>query len=147
MWLRKSAVRRSGIHGKGLFARRRIVAGAKLMRYRGQVIDWETAGERYATSDADEGHTFYFDLGDGRVIDGGRGGNSSRWINHGCDPNIEAVVDGAKVTFHALRDIAPGEELLLDYRLELDASAQDEEYDWYVCRCDAPDCRQTMLAT
>lgn len=27
-------------------------------------------------------HTFFFDLGDGGVIDRAAGGNSSRWINH-----------------------------------------------------------------
>jgi SET domain-containing protein len=102
--------------------------------------------QRYTASDAAEGHTFFFELGDGRVIDGGRGGNSSRWINHGCEPNVEAAVDGAKVTFHALRDIRRGEELLLDYRLQLDESADEGERTWYACHCAAEECRRTMLA-
>jgi SET domain-containing protein len=123
-----------------------MAAGEELMDYRGEVITWDEALDRYASSDADAGHTFFFDLGDGRVIDGGVGGNAARFINHGCAPNVEATVEGSRVTFSALRDIAAGQELLLDYRLELHESAEDEEREWYGCRCIAADCRGTMLA-
>jgi len=30
---------------------------------------------------AEDGHMFFFDLADGRVIDGAQGGNSARWLN------------------------------------------------------------------
>lgn len=139
-------VRGSGIHGNGVFATAPLRAGEHLMDYRGEVIDWDEANERYASSGAEHGHTFYFDLGDGRVIDGGVGGNSARWINHGCAPNVHAVVDGTRVELLALRDIAAGDELLLDYRLELDETADEDERSWYACRCSAADCRRTMLA-
>ena len=144
--MRRWAVRGSQIHGKGVFALTAIPAGERLMHYAGEVIDWDTANERYAAGDGEAGHTFYFDLGDGQVIDGGRGGNSARWINHGCEPNVEAQVDDGRVELFARRHIASGEELLLDYRLELDEEADEHERALYACRCSAEDCRRTMLA-
>jgi SET domain-containing protein len=87
-----------------------------------------------------------FDLGDGLVIDGSRGGNSARWINHGCVPNCEAVVVGRRIEIHALRDIEPGEELLLDYQLQLELDPEDADTSVYACRCRAASCRSSMLA-
>jgi len=58
-------------------------------------------------SAAEDGHTFFFDLGDGRVIDEGQGGNSARWVNHSCAPNCETEQKGSRVHFYALRDINP----------------------------------------
>ena len=84
------------------------------MEYGGALVPWVEASE------GADGHTMLFDVGDGLVIDGGRGGNDARWINHGCEPNCEAVVDGHRVDIHALRDIAKGEELLLDYQLQVE---------------------------
>jgi SET domain-containing protein len=139
-------VRTSGIHGRGAFAAVDIPAGELVSVYRGELIDWPEATRRYQDLDVAEGHTFFFDLGDGRVIDGGQGGNSSRWINHGCEPNCEAVVEGGSVEILAARDIVKGEELLLDYALELDPTATADERAAYACRCGASTCRSTMLA-
>ena len=47
-------------------------------------------------------HTFVFGLSDGRVIDGSRGGNSTRFLNHDCSPNYEAIEMGEQVFIHAL---------------------------------------------
>jgi len=38
-----------------------------------------------------------------------------RYVNHSSYPNIEVIVDGLDVNYHALVDINPREELLLDY--------------------------------
>lgn len=141
--LRRIAVRRSPVHGRGVFALRDIAAGEFVLPYAGEVVDWDEAQRRYADSDVDEGHTFFFDLGDGRVIDGAVGGNSARWINHGCDPNCEALQDGADIEIHARRDITAGGELFLDYQLVLDDDTADRAA--YACACGSPSCRGTML--
>jgi SET domain-containing protein len=143
---RRVAVRRSTIHGRGVFAAARIAAGEDILDYRGTVRSWQDAVRDYHDSDAEHGHTFFFDLGDGQVIDGGLGGNSARWINHGCDPNCEGVRTGDRIVIHARRDIEPGEELLLDYRLQLEDDADAEAREMYACRCSASSCRRTMLA-
>ena len=136
-------MRESTIHGRGVFARAPLASGEELIDYRGEVITWQEASRRYEESDQDNGHTFFFDIDDGLVIDGGVGGNDSRWINHSCEPNCEFEQQGRRVLVRALRDIAPGEELLLDYRLEVD---DEDEHDHYACRCGAASCRRTMAA-
>jgi SET domain-containing protein len=141
---RRISVRRSPIHGRGVFALTRIAAGEFILDYAGERIDAEEAARRY--QDSEEGHTFFFDIGDGWIIDGGSGGNASRWINHACEPNVVAEVDGDTVSILAARDIEPGEELLLDYQLVIDEGYSDEELSWYACACGLPGCRQTMLS-
>lgn len=140
---RRIAVRRSPIHGRGVFALADLPRGEELLPYAGEVLDWDDAQRRYEDADVEDGHTFFFDLGDGRVIDGGAGGNSARWINHGCDPNVEAVFASDDViVIRTRRRIRPGEELLLDYRLEIDDPADATTV--YACSCGASACRGTM---
>lgn len=139
-------VRDSPIHGKGVFARRPIRAGQRILEYKGERIDWDEALRRHPRDPAQPFHTFYFSLDDGTVIDGGVGGNRARWINHSCAPNCEAQQIGDRVFIYALQDIAPGEELSFDYRLELDARYTPKVKRDYACRCGAPNCRGTLLA-
>jgi SET domain-containing protein len=115
--MRRTAVHSSPVHGRGVFALTPITAGEVLFEYKGALLSWKEAQRRYKRSAAEDGHTFFFDLGDGRVIDGGHGGNSARWVNHSCAPNCETEQKGSRVYFYALRDINPGEELFIDYRL------------------------------
>ncbi|CAN2526822.1 SET domain-containing protein-lysine N-methyltransferase [Burkholderia pseudomallei] len=61
-------------------------------------------------------------LSDGMVIDGGRDGNSARWLNYTSAPNCKAIEMDARVFVNAVRDIQTGEELLIDYALEVDDS-------------------------
>ncbi len=138
-------VRRSRVHGRGVFAVADLPAEEELIEYRGEVIAWETAHERYADSDAEDGHTYFFDLGDGTVIDGGRRGNAARFINHGCDPNCEAVDDEGRIFIRTVRPIGTGEELFIDYQLTIDEPLTAELRETYACRCGAASCRGTML--
>src|SRR5690242_5830216 len=87
---RKLVVRRSGVHGKGVFAAQPLRAGERLLEYKGQRISWKEAVRRHPHNPDEPNHTFYFALEDGRVIDGNVNGNSARWINHSCAPNCEA---------------------------------------------------------
>jgi hypothetical protein len=146
MVMRRIVVRSSPVHGRGVFAVARIQAGERIVEYKGKIVSWQQAQRQYARSAAEDGHTFYFDLDDGRVIDGGQGGNSARWVNHGCAPNCEAEQDGSRVFFHALRDIAPGEELFIDYQLFVEGRTTAALKKLYACRCGADACRGTMLA-
>ena len=139
-------MRRSNVHGRGVFAVTDLPADEPLIEYRGEVIPWSEAHERYAASDADEGHTYFFDRGDGTVIDGGRGGNAARFINHGCEPNCEAVEDDGRIFIETIRPIASGEELFIDYQLSIDEPLTDELRAVYACRCGSAKCRGTMLA-
>lgn len=139
---RRITARRSSVHGKGLFALRPIVAGERLIEYVGELTSWRRAAARQRAA---AGHTFVFGLSDGRVIDGSRGGNSARFLNHACAPNCEAVESGDRVFIHALADIAPGSELFIDYALVIDGDPSDEIRQQYACRFGTAGCRQTIL--
>ena len=139
-------VRQSPVHGKGVFALRDIAAGERIIEYRGERISWPEATERADQRGGPINHTFYFSLADGRVIDGGKRGNDARWINHACEPNCEAEQQGSRVFFHALRDIEPGEELFIDYRLFLEGRRTPALKKLYRCCCGSLHCRGTMLA-
>ena len=144
---RRIQVRRSGVHGKGVFALQPIKAGTTLIEYTGEIIGWPEALRRHPHDPTDPHHTFYFSLDDGsHVIDAKHGGNASRWINHACDPNCEADEEEGRVFIKALRDLKPGEELFYDYGLVIDERYTPKLKKQYECRCGSPRCRGTMLA-
>lgn len=93
---RKSyAVRRSAVHGKGLFATRPIAS--------------DTVIGHCEVKPADEAGLHTLTLADGRLVDVCC---SLKYINHGRPANVIYYDD---FTVVALRDIAAGEELLHDY--------------------------------
>ena len=84
-------VRRSKIHGRGVFAAHPIAAGTRIIEYKGRRISYRLATKLYPEEDKRPTHTFLFELDEDTVIDAGQRGNAARWINHSCDPNCEAV--------------------------------------------------------
>jgi len=139
-------VKRSRLHGNGVFARRKIPAGTRILEYLGKRITSDEA-DRAEPSDPDNPfHTFFFMLSSGMIIDGGQQGNDARWINHSCEPNCETEEDDDRVFVVAMRDIARGEELTFDYGLVIDARKTAKLKAQYACLCGTPSCRGTMLA-
>lgn len=143
---RRIQVRRSGIHGKGVFALQPLAPGETVIEYTGEVITWREALRRHPHDPQDPNHTFYFHIDDGHVIDAKVGGNAARWINHACSPNCEADEDGGRVFIRALRAIEPGEELFYDYGLTIDERYTPKLKKEYACRCGTRGCRGTLLA-
>jgi uncharacterized protein len=143
---RRIQVRRSGVHGKGVFALQPLAADEPIIEYIGERISWKEALRRHPHDPDDPNHTFYFHIDDGRVIDANVGGNAARWINHACAPNCEADETDGRVFIRALRAIRSGEELFYDYRLIIDDRYTKKLRDQYACRCGAPSCRGTLLA-
>jgi uncharacterized protein len=147
--VRRIAVRRSPIHGRGVFATRPIARGERVLEYRGARIPLAEALGRDTP-----GHTFLFTVNAHWAIDGAVRGNSARWINHGCAPNCEATVHvdiggderRDRVFIAALRKIRAGEELTFDYRIVLPVRHTAARAREWSCRCGAPRCRGTMLA-
>ena len=139
-------VRASGVHGKGVFALVPIRKDELVVEYVGEVITWDEALRRHPHDPSQPDHTFYFHLSDELVIDGNVDGNASKWINHSCDPNIEADDESGQVYLMALRDIRPGEELFFDYGLVIDERYTPALKKRFECRCGAKNCRGTMLA-
>ena len=141
----KFEVRRSPVHGQGVFATRRIAKGARVVEYLGERIGHREANRRYAQKATEDNHTFLFVVDRGIVIDAGTDGNDARFINHGCDPNCESVIEGRRVFIDALRTIQPGEELTYDYSIARDRDDPPNIDEIFACRCGFARCRGTML--
>jgi SET domain-containing protein len=139
-------IRPSPTHGRGIFATRTIRKGARIVEYRGTRLAPGAADKRPPSNAADPYHTMLFTLCDGTVIDASLRGNAARWINHGCDPNCEAIeYDKSRVFICAKRTIRAGEELRYDYRLQYEGRMSKRAQRAFTCRCGARRCRGTML--
>ena len=138
-------VKRPKIHGRGVYAARRIRSGTRIIEYVGDRISHDEADSRYEMKADDDGHTFLFVVDDDLCIDAGVGGNPARFINHKCDANCETIIEGRRVFIEAIRTIQPGEELGYDYQLTWESTDDPDELALYACRCGAANCRGTML--
>jgi uncharacterized protein len=138
-------VRRSRVHGRGVFALRRIRKGTRIIEYLGDRVSHPEADRRYASKRSDDGHTFLFIVDRGVVIDAGHHGNDARFINHGCDPNCESEIDDRRIFIEAIRTIQPGEELTYDYQIGRDRTDPSNVDEIFACRCGAVKCRGSML--
>ena len=138
-------VRTSKIHGKGVFARRPIRKGTKVIEYTGDIISVDKANKVGVETIDGHTHTMLFTVDDDRVINGNTGGDA-KYINHSCSPNCEAVQYGDKIFIESLRSIPKGEELTYDYHLEVDGKITDKVVKEYACFCGSPNCRGTQIA-
>ena len=141
----KFEVRRSKVHGRGVFALKRIRKGTRLIEYLGERVSHQEADRRYADKDERDNHTFLFTVDARTVIDAGVDGNDARFFNHSCDPNCESIIESRRVWIEALRTIEPGEELTYDYQIVRDDSDPPDIDEIFACRCGAAQCRGTML--
>jgi SET domain-containing protein len=138
-------VRRSRVHGRGVFAARRIRKGTRVVEYLGERISHKEADRRYELKEENDNHTFLFIVDRGVIIDAGINGNEARFINHGCDPNCESVIEDRRVFIEAIRTIQPGAELCYDYQIGRDKDDPANVDEVFACRCGAASCRGTML--
>ncbi len=142
---RRIITRRSGIHGRGVFALQPIRKGAKIIEYAGERISDKECERRYPEYLDEDNHTFIFELDKNVNIDGGSRGNSSRWINHSCAPNCETIEEDKKIFVVARRNIRAGEELTYDYNMDPGEPLTPEVKRRWPCRCGAKNCRGTVL--
>lgn len=139
-------VRKSKVHGKGVFALQHIPKGTRLIEYLGERVSHKEADRRYADKDERDNHTFLFTVNARVVIDAGVDGNDARFFNHSCDPNCESVIEDGRVWIETVRDIAPGDEMTYDYQIVREETDPPNIDEIFACRCGAPHCRGTMLS-
>jgi hypothetical protein len=139
-------IRKSSIQGRGAFATRQIRKGQRLIEYTGDRITPEEGDRRYIEDGMKRHHTFLFTVDEKTCIDGKRGGNESRYINHSCDPNCEAVIEDGRIFLFAKRGMAAGTELTYDYQYERTPEHTKEDEEFYRCLCGTDACRGTILA-
>lgn len=137
-------VAQSGVHGLGAFATRDLPAFSFLGLYEGR----RYSPEEVAARDWNDQLTYLFTLSNDETIDGAKGGNGTRHLNHACEPNCEAVEeydDAGRLLlkFQTLVPVEAGEELFIDYCLTADDGSPASAYP---CHCGFPSCRGSMLA-
>jgi uncharacterized protein len=138
-------VRRSNVHGLGVFAAKPIPKGTRIIEYVGERVSHDEADRRYEVKDANDSHTFLFIVDSKTVIDAGTDGNDARFFNHSCDPNCESTVEKRRVYIEAIRDIDQGAELTYDYQIQREDDDPDNIDEVFACRCGFAQCRGTML--
>lgn len=145
-------VRRSKIHGSGVFAAKTIKKGEFIIAYKGLLRTHSEVDAAYAGED-ETGHTFLFTLNDDYVIDANIKGNDARWINHSCNPNCDSEHVEAengdsrldRIEIRAIRNIAVGEELSYNYGIRLAERHTPKLKKLWACLCGSPQCTGTML--
>ena len=128
----KLEIKPSLIEGRGCFARVPLRRGKKIAEYTGEKISNIEAERR-----AGRRRLRICEVNSRWSLDGSRGGNGTHYINHSCEPNsyMKSVYDHILVM--ALRDIAAGEELTIDYHSTLHSDRKR-------CTCGAASCRGTI---
>ncbi len=106
----KTAVKKSGSSGLGLFALEPIKKGAFIIEYVGDIVTTDEADKR--------GGQYLFTLNKKFTLDGKSRKNKARYANYSCRPNAESDVKKMRVVVEAIKDIAPGEEITYDYGKE-----------------------------
>ena len=132
-------LRQSRIHGRGLFARRKIPRGVKLLEYRGERVDKEESNRRglelFERAQTTGGASVYiFDVNEEWDLDGDKPYNFTKYANHSCAPNCEMVNEDDRLWLYTTAAVKRGEELVFDYGYDI------EHYLDHPCRCGAPNC-------
>ena len=122
-------VRPSCIDGQGAFAAEAVPARRKIGEIRGEAISVDEARIRATRSE----RIMIVELSPRRAIDFTRSADPMRYTNHSCDPNARLDIRNGRVEFYALRDIAAGEEITVDY-------GETHHEGRLRCRCGAPNC-------
>lgn len=108
-------VAQSRIHGKGCFAIVSFRPNQQIAEYVGERISLAEAERRRHSARRE----CICDIDSEWAIDGSEGGNGTQYVNHSCHPNSYVIVSDGRIFIHALREIAPGEEITTDYLYEL----------------------------
>ena len=119
----------SPIDGQGVFAAEPIPARRKIGELRGEPISVDEARRRARG----QARIMIVEVSERRAVDASQSGDALRFTNHSCRPNAVLKLQQGRVAFHALRDIAPGEEITVDY-------GRSHHQGRLACRCGAPGC-------
>lgn len=123
------AVRRSPIDGFGVFAQEPVPRWRKIGEVRGESISIDEARRRAAQLE----RIMIVEISDKVAIDLAGSTDPMRFTNHSCQPNGQLRIQAGRIEFYALRDIAPGEEITVNY-------GQTHHEGRLTCRCGAPGC-------
>jgi SET domain-containing protein len=130
----KTEVRKSKIHGRGLFATAEIAKDEIVAVKGGHISDRETLHGEITPQLGPVEIQIDDNLFITPVTPEEREG-SMLFSNHSCDANLGMR---GEITFVAMRDIRAGEELTHDW-----CTTDDDDYS-VECKCGAPNCRKIL---
>lgn len=123
---------------KGAFATRDIPKGTQIVQYKGKLIS-KKLSEEISSKHREKGQLWIFSLNKTQDIDGSRQGNESRFVNHSCSPNCEAInYNDEEIWVETIHDIKAGEELTYNYGF-------DEPDEAFPCLCGSPNCKGWII--
>eukprot|EP00172_Hildenbrandia_rubra_P003747 Plantae.Rhodophyta-Hildenbrandia_rubra.ctg6386.p1 GENE.Plantae.Rhodophyta-Hildenbrandia_rubra.ctg6386~~Plantae.Rhodophyta-Hildenbrandia_rubra.ctg6386.p1 ORF type:complete len:605 (+),score=75.83 Plantae.Rhodophyta-Hildenbrandia_rubra.ctg6386:1246-3060(+) len=142
---KRTFVGKSTIHGLGLFAGERFYKGDLIGVYLGQALDTDIAdviGRIYEAKD----HTFFFDLTESIVVDGGPFGSKTKFVNHipsvdvgsNCGSRLVRVRGQPYIALYARKTIEPGAEFAFDYQF------RQVVPHWAKSSCNDDDCLSSL---
>lgn len=135
-------VKKSKVHGTGVFAIENIKKGTKIIQYIGDKITKSEGDIRSADrinkylNKKNEGSVYIFELNQKYDIDGSPKYNKARYINHSCKPNCEVNIIKNEIWISSIKKINEGEELNYDYGYPYD----EEDFEDHICKCGSKNC-------
>lgn len=134
-------VKKSKIHGTGVYAAKDIPKGATIIEYVGKKVTkaqsdkiYEKQFEKHEQDPESDGAVYIFELNSKWDIDGNVPWNTAKYINHSCSPNAEAENTTRRILIKAVRKIKQGEEITYNYGYDIDS------YEDHPCRCGSDNC-------
>lgn len=122
-------VKPSAIDGHGVFAAEAIPKRLKIGEIRGESISVAEARIRATRVE----RIMIVELSEKKAIDFSMSTDPMRFTNHSCQANARLCIRQGRVEFYAVRDIAPGDEITVDY-------GESHHEGKLRCRCGAPGC-------
>lgn len=122
-------VKPSAIDGHGVFAAEAIPKRLKIGEIRGESISVAEARIRATRVE----RIMIVELSEKKAIDFSKSTDPMRFTNHSCQANARLCIRQGRVEFYAVRDIAPGDEITVDY-------GESHHEGKLRCRCGAPGC-------
>ena len=135
-------VKKSKVHGHGVFATQNISKNKRIIQYIGEKVTRSEGNRRsdkrikkYLNSNK-TGSVYIFELNRNYDIDGSPLYNKARYINHSCNPNCEVDIIKNEIWISSIKKIKKGDELLYDYGYSFDK----QDYKDHPCKCGDKDC-------
>ena len=122
-------VKASRIDGQGAFAAEAIPARRKIGEIRGESVSVREARQRARGQQ----RIMIVEISDRRAIDASHSTDPLRFTNHSCQPNAVLRIRQGRVEFYAMREVARGEEITVNY-------GETHHEGRLRCRCGMPGC-------
>ncbi|GAW81734.1 SET domain containing protein [Plasmodium gonderi] len=137
-------VKKSSIHGYGLYTCEFINEGEPVIEYIGEYIRNIISDKREKHYDKIESSCYMFRLNENIIIDATKWGNVSRFINHSCEPNCFCKIvicdqNLKHIVIFAKRDIVAHEEITYDYQFGVESEGKK-----LMCLCGSSTCLGRM---